>query len=106
MESQISSREKMHAGTTKNFKKRHLKDLPISTRQAIVKMYLVDHVFQCEVALFYKVSPALVSKLVVEELRNPTKTVLLKGEQAEKHLVGEVIKKVVTRMLENNVTIM
>ena len=33
------------------------------------------------------------------------KTVLLKGEQAEKHLVCEVIKKVVTRMLENNVTI-
>ena len=34
------------------------------------------------------------------------KTVLLKGEQAEKHLIGEVIKKVVTRMLENNFTIM
>ena len=33
------------------------------------------------------------------------KTVRLKGEQAEKHLVGEVIKKVVTRMLDNNITI-
>ena len=39
-------------------------------------------------------------------MRNPMKTVLLKGEQAEKHLIGEVIKKVVTRMLENNFTIM
>ena len=54
----------MHAGNTKNFKKRHLKDLLISTRQAIVRMYLVDHVYQCEVAQYYKVSPALVSKLV------------------------------------------
>ena len=64
LESQISAREKLHAGNTKNFKKRHLKDLPISTRQAIVRMYLVDHVYQCEVAQYYKVSPALVSKLV------------------------------------------
>lgn len=33
------------------------------------------------------------------------KTVLLKGKQAEKHLIGDMIKKVVTRMLDNNVTI-
>ena len=64
LESQISAREKLHAGTTKSYKKRHLKDLPLSTRKAIVRMYLVDHVYQCEVAQYYKVSPALVSKLV------------------------------------------
>ena len=105
LESQIRDREKLHAGTTKSYKKRHLKELPLSTRNAIVRMYLVDHVYQCEVAQYYKVSPALVSKLVQEELRNPMRTIRLKGAQAEKHLVGEVIKKVVTRMLDNNVTI-
>ena len=67
------ARKKQHAGTTKSFKKRHLKELPISTREAIVKMYLVDHVFQGDVAKYYKVSAALVSKLVVEAQRNPQK---------------------------------
>ena len=43
-----------------------MKELPVSTREAIVKMYLVDHVFQKDIAKFYKVSAALVSKLVVE----------------------------------------
>ena len=33
------------------------------------------------------------------------KTVHLKSEQAERHLIREVIKKVVNRMLENNVSI-
>ena len=33
------------------------------------------------------------------------RTVHLKSEQAEKHLIREVIKKVVNRMLGNNVTI-
>ena len=33
------------------------------------------------------------------------RTVHLKSEQAEKHLIREVIKKVVNRMLENNVSI-
>ena len=33
------------------------------------------------------------------------KTVHLKSEQAEKHLIREVIKKVVNRMLGNNVSI-
>ena len=68
-------------------------------------MYLVDHVYQCEVAQYYKVTPALVSKLVQQELRDPMRTGHLKGLQAEKHLIREAIKKVVTRMLENNVPI-
>ena len=66
LESQISAREKLHAGINKSCKKRHQKELPISTREAIVKMYLVDHVFQKDVAKYYKISAALVSKLVVE----------------------------------------
>lgn len=66
LESQIKAREKLHAGNTKKFKKRHMKELPISTREAIVKMYLHDHVFQKDIAKFYKISTALVSKLVVE----------------------------------------
>ena len=45
LESQIRAREKLHAGITKSYRKRHLKELPIATREAIVKMYLDDHVF-------------------------------------------------------------
>jgi len=38
----------------------------LETRDAIVKMYLVDGVFQKDVAKYYKVSPMLVSRLVKE----------------------------------------
>ena len=36
-------------------------------------MYLVDHVFQKDIAKYYKISAALVSKLVVEAQREPKK---------------------------------
>ena len=36
-------------------------------------MYLVDHVFQGDIAKYYKVSAALVSKLVVEAQRESLK---------------------------------
>ena len=66
-------------------------------------MYLVDHVFQGEVAQFFKVTPAMVSKLVQQELRNPQKTVLLKDKQAEAHLITDKIKRVVIGMLEKDI---
>ena len=68
LESQLKAREQACAGVTKKCKKRHLKDLPLETREAIVKMYLEDHIFQCDVAKFFKISPTLVSKLVKEFL--------------------------------------
>ena len=66
LESQMRSREQMSAGITKKSKKWHLKEIPLETRDAIVKMYLVDNVFQKDVAKYYKVSPMLVSRLVKE----------------------------------------
>ena len=56
----------MNAGISSKCKKRHLKELPISTREKIVKMYMDDHVFQCDIAKYFKVSSALVSRLVKE----------------------------------------
>ena len=53
--------------------KRHLKELPPTSREAIVKMYLVDHVFQKDIAEYYKISPALVSRLVKEAEEDPKK---------------------------------
>ena len=52
-----------------------MKALPLETREAIVKMYLEDGVFQKDVAKFYKISPVLVSKLVKEAQQNPAKQV-------------------------------
>ena len=66
MESQLRARERASAGVTKSGKKRHLKELPPATREAIVKMYLEDHVFQSDIAKYYKISPILVSRLVKE----------------------------------------
>ena len=56
----------MNAGVSSKCKKRHLKELPISTREKIVKMYMDDHVFQCDIAKYFKVSSALVGRLVKE----------------------------------------
>ena len=105
LESQISTREKLHAGAAKSCKKRHLKELPISTQEAIVKMYLDDHVFQKDIAKYYKISAALVSKLVMEAQRNPERNVALKVTTEEKREIKEAIMRVVTRMLENSVCI-
>ena len=64
LELQIRNRARSQAGVTAKYKKRHRKELPAATRDAIVKMYLDDHVFQRDVAKYFKVSPALVSQLV------------------------------------------
>ena len=66
MEAQIKQRVKRQAGVHAKCKKRHLKELPPATRDAIVKMHLVDHVYQVDIAKYYKVSPILVSRLVKE----------------------------------------
>ena len=41
-------------------------------------MYLVDHVFQKDIAKYYKVSAALVGKLIKEAEKNPEKQQALK----------------------------
>ena len=66
LEIQIKNRAISQAGVTSRYKKRNLKQLPASTRDAIVKMYLEQHVFQADVAKYFKVSPAIVSRLVKE----------------------------------------
>ena len=68
-------------------------------------MYLDDHVFQKDIAKYYKISAALVSKLVMEAQRNPERNVALKVKTEEKREIKEAIKRVVTRMLENSVCI-
>ena len=73
LESQLRARAQAHAGVTKSSKKRHMKELPPSTRDAIVKMYLVDHVFQGDIAKYFKISPMLVSRLVKEAQEQPDK---------------------------------
>ena len=82
-----------------------MKELPVSTREAIVKMYLVDNVFQKDIAKYYKISAALVSKLVVEAQRNPQKNELLKINMEDSNQVKDSIKRVVSAMLENSVSI-
>lgn len=73
LESQLKARQQAQAGISRKCKKRHLKDLPLETREAICKMYLEDGIFQCDVAKFFKVSPMLVSKLVKEAQQDPNK---------------------------------
>jgi hypothetical protein len=45
-------------------------------------MYLHDHVFQSDVAKFYKISAALVGKLVKEAQEDPDKMKALKEKRS------------------------
>ena len=65
------------SGTTKSYRAQHLKEIPLSTRKAIVKMYLDDHVTQKDIAKYYKITPILVSCLVKETQCDPDKAALL-----------------------------
>ena len=87
----MKSREQLNSGTSAKFKKRHQKDLPISTREAIVKMYLVDHVFQKDVAKYFKIPAALVGKLVKEAQNNPEKQQNLKIKEND---IKKAFKKI------------
>ena len=60
---------------------------------------------QAEIAKYYKISPALVSKLVQEFLRNPEKTDYLRLKEEECAKTTKVIKSVEEQMLEKNVPI-
>ena len=68
-------------------------------------MYLDDHVFQSDIAKYYKISASLVSKLVVEAQRNPERNLALKVKKDEIKQVKDAVKKVVTDMLKNSVPI-
>ena len=65
------------------FKKRHLKQLPIEVRENIVKIYLEDHIYQKEIAKLYKISTALVSKLVREAQEESTRNADLRKKEAK-----------------------
>ena len=65
------------SGITKSYRTRHLKEIPLSTRKAIVKMYLEDHVTQKDIAKYYKITPRLVSCLVKEAQCDQGKAALL-----------------------------
>ena len=60
---------------------------------------------QADIAKYYKISPALVSKLVQEAQRYPEKTAELKLKEEECTKTTEVIKSVVSGMLSKNVPI-
>ena len=60
---------------------------------------------QADIAKYYKISPALVSKLVQEAQRNPEKTVEMKLKEEECAKTTEVIMSVVSGMLAKNIPI-
>ena len=68
-------------------------------------MYQEDHVFQCDIAKYYKISVTLVSKLVLEAQRDPHKIKVLKVKQEEGREVGAAVQRVVTDMLVRGVPI-
>ena len=63
---------------TAKFKKRHKKQLPLDIQDNIAKMYLKDHVYQADIAKYYKISPQLVSQIVKEAWEDPERNLDLK----------------------------
>ena len=95
----------VEAGVTKKFKKRHLKELPASAREAIVKMYLQDNIYQKDIAKYYKISPVLVSRLVKEAQENPEKNKKLITQKEEEKELVEAVKSIVKELLELSIPI-
>ena len=97
-EVQIKRREQSNAGVKARFKKRHLKELPVEVRENIVKMYLEDHVYQKDIAKLYKISTALVGKLVKEAQEESTKNDDLRKKEAKEREEVNAIKQNVKDM--------
>ena len=102
LELEIKNRARSQAGVTAKYKKRHLKQIPPAVRDKIVSMYLDHHVFQKDIAKVFKISAAMVSRLVKEAQENPEKNENLKLREEKNHSQREAIKKVVHGKLEQN----
>ena len=87
------------------FKKRHLKQLPVEVRENIVKMYLEDHVYQKDIAKRYRISAALVSKLVKEAQEESTRNDDLRKKEAKEREEVNAIKQNVKEMLDKDIPI-
>ena len=65
-------------------KKRTFKQVPPQTRDDIAKMYLERHVFQKDIAKYYRISQNMVSRIVREYQEDPKKNPdLIKQEEKE-----------------------
>ena len=64
LEAELKAKEQAERGQTRKFKKRHLKDLHTAARKEIVRLYKEEHMLQRDIATYFKVSEALVGKLV------------------------------------------
>ena len=71
LELELKARAISWAGASNKSKKRLKNELPPEVRDEIVKMYLEEHVFQADIAQLFKVSKALVSRLVKEAQDDP-----------------------------------
>ena len=62
-------------------------------------MYLEDHVYQKDIASYYKISPALVGKLVKQAEEDPKKNTKLQEKEEAERTKQLVIKQTVNEML-------
>ena len=74
-------------------------------QEAIVTMYLEQHVFQVDIAKYFKVSPSLVSRLVKQAQEDPQRNFALRKQKKEELERREAVKKVVTGLLQESVPI-
>ena len=85
LEAQIKQRAQSQSGVRAWSKKRTLKQVPPQTRDDIAKMYLERHVFQKDIAKYYRISQNMVSRIVREYQEDPKKNpALLKLEEKER----------------------
>ena len=70
-----------------------------------MKLYLEDHVFQKDIAKTYKISTALVSKLVREAQAESTRNQELKQKEEDEQAKVQAIKQTIDDMLTNEIPI-
>ncbi len=78
---------------TRNFKKRHRKELPAEIRSEIVRLYTEEHMHQRNIAELYKISKALVGRLVRESISQPEKQLKLLIKEQRTRETRKAIKE-------------
>ena len=61
---QLKAQHQSERGLTRTYKKLHMKMLAPEARQEIVRLYVEEHMSQANIASLYKISTALVGRLV------------------------------------------
>ena len=101
-ERELRLQREAERGITRKCKKRDLKQLPVNIRCEIVRLYNEENVLQKNIADKYRISVALVGRLVREYSQEPEKEQRREANRQRVKDILEVVKSAVEEHTETN----